>query len=82
MPAPTEIVDGVYDITTREESSGKRYRVFFSTKATPTLVDTGFRDTTEAVFDGIGDVGVEPERVIITHGHGDHVGGFDAVVER
>ncbi|RRJ34059.1 MBL fold metallo-hydrolase [Halocatena pleomorpha] len=82
MPAPTEVVDDVYDITTREEPRDKRYRVFFSTKATPTLVDTGLQDTTEAVLDGIVDVGVEPERVIITHDHGDHVGGFDAVVER
>lgn len=79
---PTEIVDDVYDITYREGPRDKRYRVFFSMKGTPTLLDTGFPDTTEAVFDGIADIGVEPERVIVTHGHPDHVGGLDAMVER
>lgn len=78
----TEIVDDMYDITYRKGPRDKRYRVFLSTKETPTMLDTGFPDTTEAVFDGIADVGVEPERVIVTHDHPDHVGGFDAMVER
>lgn len=78
---PTELVDGVYDITCREDD-GKRYRVFLFTGDTPTLLDAGLADTTEAVFDGVAEVGVEPERLIITHGDGDHVGGFDAMVDR
>lgn len=79
---PTEIVDDVYDITCSEEPRNKRYRVFLTTTGTPTLFDTGFSETSEAVFDGIAEIGVEPERLVITHGHGDHVGGFDAMVER
>lgn len=78
---PTEPVSGVYDITCREDD-GKRYRVFLFAGETPTLLDAGFADTTEAVFDGVADVGIEPERLVITHGDGDHVGGFDAVVDR
>lgn len=78
---PTELLDGVYDITCRD-IDGKRYRVFLLTAGTPTLFDTGLPDTTDAVFDGIVDVGVEPERLILTHGDGDHVGGFDAIVDR
>lgn len=81
-PEPTEIVDGVFDITCREESSGKRYRVFLDTGAGPTLFDAGLPDTVEAVIDGIERVGVEPERLVITHADFDHVGGFDDLVER
>ena len=78
----TEIVPGVFDITCRTLESGKRYRVFLFTDGTPTLFDAGFADTTDAVFDAIDEIGVEPERLVITHGDGDHVGGFDAIVER
>ena len=78
----TEIVPGVFDITCRTLESGKRYRVFLFTDGTPTLFDAGFADTTDAVFDAIDAIGVEPERLVITHGDGDHVGGFDAIVER
>ena len=78
---PREIVTGVYDITCRVEG-GKRYRVFLFAGETPTLLDAGFADTAEAVFDGVADVGVDPERLIVTHGDGDHVGGFDAMVDR
>lgn len=79
---PTELADGVYDITCRTEDSGKRYRVFLFTEGTPTLFDAGFASTAEAVFDGVDEVGVEPERLIVTHGDGDHVDGFDAIVDR
>ena len=79
---PTEIADGVYDITCREEPSGKRFRVFLFAGGTPTLFDAGLADTAEAVFDGVADVGIEPERLIVTHGDRDHVGGFDAIVDR
>jgi glyoxylase-like metal-dependent hydrolase (beta-lactamase superfamily II) len=79
---PTELAGGVYDVTCREEPSGKRYRVFLFTDGTPTLFDAGLADTAEAVFDGVADVGVEPERLVVTHGDPDHIGGFDAVVDR
>ena len=78
---PTELVEDVYDITCRE-TDGKRYRVFLFTDGTPTLFDTGFEATVEAVFGGIEAIGVEPERLIVTHADGDHVGGFDAIVDR
>jgi len=77
----TELADDVYDITCRDVD-GKLYRVFLFTGGTPTLLDAGLEDTVEAVFDGVADVGVEPERLVVTHGDGDHVGGLDAIVDR
>lgn len=79
---PTQVVEDVYDITCRELESGKRYRVFYFTDGTPTLLDAGLEDTVDAVAEGIESIGVEPERLIITHGDGDHIGGFDGLVER
>ncbi len=78
---PVEIVDDVYDITCLDEPEGKRFRAFLFTAGTPTLFDTGLERTTEALVEGIAEVGVEPERVVITHGDGDHIGGFDHVVD-
>jgi glyoxylase-like metal-dependent hydrolase (beta-lactamase superfamily II) len=78
----TEITDGVYDITCLDEPEGKRYRAFLFVDGTPTLFDTGLTSTTDALFAEIEDIGVEPERLVITHGDGDHLGGFDGVVER
>ncbi len=77
----TEIIDGVYDITCRLEESGKRYRVFLFAEETPTLVDTGLDATTDAVTEAIDDIGIEPERLIVTHGDGDHIGGFDTLAD-
>lgn len=77
-----EIVPGVYDVTCRVESEGNRYRVFLFTGGTPTLVDAGFADTASTVFEAVEEIGVEPERLVVTHGDGDHVGGFDAMVDR
>jgi glyoxylase-like metal-dependent hydrolase (beta-lactamase superfamily II) len=79
---PTEVATDVYEISAWSEDGGKDYRVFLFAAGTPTLVDTGKPDTASAIIDGIEAVGVEPERVVITHGDGDHVGGFDAVVDR
>ena len=76
-----EIVDNVYDITC-DEADSKRYRTFLFDTDSPTLIDTGLESTVESVFDGINEVGVDPERLIITHGHGDHIGGFEAIVGR
>jgi len=79
---PTEIVDGVYDITVREDPNGRRYRAYLIEDEVPILFDTGFNDTTGALFDGITTTKLEPEQLVITHVDPDHVGGFDAVVER
>lgn len=78
---PTEILDGIYDITCRE-TNGRRYRVFLFTRGTPTLVDAGFADTADRVGEAIEDLGHRPDRLIITHADGDHIGGFDALVDR
>jgi glyoxylase-like metal-dependent hydrolase (beta-lactamase superfamily II) len=79
---PTEIVPDVYDVTVREDDTGRRYRAYLVDDDVPTLFDAGFADTTEALFDGVAATGLTPERLILTHADGDHVGGFDAVVDR
>lgn len=76
---PTEIVDGVYDITCSENIG--RVRAYLFDGKTPTLFDTGLSSTTDVLLDEIEELGVAPERLIITHGDPDHAGGFDAVVE-
>jgi glyoxylase-like metal-dependent hydrolase (beta-lactamase superfamily II) len=78
---PEEILPDVYDITVME-GEGRRFRAYLFDGPVPTLVDTGLEATTEALFDGLTDLGVEPERVIITHHDGDHTGGLPAVVDR
>jgi glyoxylase-like metal-dependent hydrolase (beta-lactamase superfamily II) len=78
---PTEIAEDVYDITCLDEEGGKRYRVFLFADGTPTLVDAGLADTTDALTAGVEEVGVTPERLVVTHGDGDHIGGFDGVVD-
>lgn len=76
-----ELLPDVYDITIKE-TEGRRNRVYLVHDDVPTLIDAGFADTTGALFDGIAEVGVTPERLVVTHGDPDHVGGFDAVVDR
>lgn len=76
---PTEVVAGVYDITCTDAVG--RIRAYLVDGETPTLFDTGLADTAEVLLDGIDEVGVEPERLILTHGDPDHVGAFDDVVE-
>lgn len=79
---PTEILPGVHDITVREDPNDRRYRAYLIEDDVPTLFDAGFETTTEALFEGIETVGIVPERLVITHTDPDHVGGFDAVVDR
>lgn len=76
---PEEIVENVHDITCLNEPAGKRYRAFLFTDETPTLVDTGLERSTETLIQAIDDIGTKPQRVIITHGDGDHIGGFDTI---
>lgn len=76
-----ELLDGVYDITCLDEARD-RYRAFLFDWETPTLVDTTFEQVQDALFAGIDATGVTPERLVITHADRDHVGAFDAVVER
>jgi hydroxyacylglutathione hydrolase len=81
-PVPTELVPGVHDITVREDDNGRRYRAYLVGDDVPTLFDAGLADRTDALFAGIEATGLEPERLVITHADPDHVGGFDAVVDR
>ncbi|MFB6129285.1 MAG: MBL fold metallo-hydrolase [Salinigranum sp.] len=80
-PLPADI-DGVYDITVRRLEAGRRFRSYLLDWDVPTLFDTGFGDTTEALFEGVEATGLEPERVIITHEDRDHTGGLADVVDR
>ncbi|QSW97680.1 MBL fold metallo-hydrolase [Haloterrigena alkaliphila] len=77
----TEILPDVYDITVQDDGEA-RYRAFLVDADVPTLVDAGLPDTTDALFEGLEEIGLEPERVIVTHGDGDHSGGLEAVRER
>lgn len=74
----TELLTGVYDITLQDDGEA-RYRAFLVDADVPTLVDTGLADTTDALFEGVERIGLEPERVVVTHGDNDHVGGLKAV---
>lgn len=76
---PTELAPGVHDITLEEID--KRYRVFLVEHDRPILMDAGFERTVDTLFAGIEEIGVEPERLVITHADGDHIDGFDAVVD-
>lgn len=75
----TEVADGVYDLTLARDP---RYRAFLFDWSVPTLVDCGLADTADTLLDRLSTLGIEPERLVITHADRDHVGGFDAVVER
>jgi len=78
----TEIRPGVYDLTTREEADGRRYRVYLFDGEVPTLVDAGHEGTGDVVADQLAELGVEPRRLLVTHDHGDHVGGLDELADR
>lgn len=80
-----EIATDVYDLTLAELNGG-RYRVFLFDGTTPTLVDAGLGDTTDAVVERLDELDVQPERLVVTHGDSDHrfgdgddVGRFTAV---
>ena len=76
-----EIFPGVYDITCLVAEGNNRYRAYLFEDDVPTLVDCARRDTVEALLKGIEETGLTPGRLIITHGDGDHVGAFDALVD-
>lgn len=78
---PTEITTGVFDITTRRRD-GRRYRVYLFDDEVPTLVDTGHADTVDTLIDKLDTLDREPQRLIITHGDADHIGGAEALVEK
>lgn len=75
-----EILDDVYDVTYLE-GPGRRYRVYLFDGSVPTLVDAGYEETADVLIEALEAVGVEPERLVITHGDGDHIGGMAALRE-
>ncbi|WP_280586644.1 MBL fold metallo-hydrolase [Halorubrum sp. Boch-26] len=80
MTKTSEVVPDVYDVTVRETNGG-RYRVFVVDGEVPTIVDAGFGDTVDTVVDAVDDLGIDPERIAVTHGDGDHVGGLAGLVD-
>jgi glyoxylase-like metal-dependent hydrolase (beta-lactamase superfamily II) len=76
----TDLGDGVYDLTLTTDPA--RYRAYLFDWDRPTLVDCGLPETSETLLDRLETVDIAPERLVITHAHPDHDGGFDAVVDR
>ncbi|MGM0590455.1 MAG: MBL fold metallo-hydrolase [Halobacteriota archaeon] len=75
-----QLLDGVYDITVKERN-GRRFRVYLIDNDVPTLFDTGFDDTADHLISQLDDLGIAPERLIITHEDGDHSGAFRQLAE-
>ncbi len=42
-----------------------------------TLIDTGLRGSVKGILKGVDDLGVPVVRIVLTHAHGDHIGGLD-----
>ena len=80
----SEILPGVYDLTVLTDGEA-RYRAFLFDRDddgdVPTLVDTGLPDTVDTLCAAIDETGIVPERVVITHGDGDHIGGLPGVAD-
>jgi glyoxylase-like metal-dependent hydrolase (beta-lactamase superfamily II) len=80
MEGITEVAPDVYDLTLAEDPA--RYRAFLFDWDRPWLVDTGLDETSGVLLERLETVGIEPEALVLTHADHDHVGGYDAVVER
>ncbi len=78
---PTEIVPDVYDITVRQDNNGRRYRAFLVDDDVPTLYDAGFESTVDVLVDGLESLDIVPERLVITHGDPDHIGGYEGICD-
>jgi len=76
----TEVASGVYDLTLTRDPA--RYRAFLFDWDRPTLVDCGPASASETLLSRLAELGRRPERLVLTHADHDHVGGFDAVVDR
>lgn len=76
----TNITENVYDLTLTREPA--RYRSFVFDWDVPTVVDTGISESTDTLLERLETLGIQPERLIITHADHDHIDGFDAVVDR
>lgn len=78
----TTIHPGVYDITTLRDEHGQRYRTFLFDDDVSVLVDTCHAESVETLSGELDSLGIRPDRLLITHGHGDHTGGIDGLVDR
>lgn len=85
-----EILPNVYEITWQRKDEGPeimqgmQWRTYFFDfdYDVPTLIDTCKRERLEQFTEGLDEIDTDPERLIITHKHSDHVDGFDAIVDR
>ncbi len=75
-----ELVEDVYRIDMPADD--EPYRAFLFDGDTPTLFDAGSVETVDTLCAELEKLDITPERLIITHGDFDHVGGFDRLVER
>ncbi|MBP2249731.1 glyoxylase-like metal-dependent hydrolase (beta-lactamase superfamily II) [Halarchaeum solikamskense] len=57
------------------------FRAYVVTGERPTLFDAGPAETNETLIERLRGLGVEVERLVVTHADFDHVGGYDAVVD-
>ncbi|MFC7203283.1 MBL fold metallo-hydrolase [Haloferax namakaokahaiae] len=75
-----ECAPDVYDLTVAEMNDA-RYRVFVFDGEVPTLVDSGFEHTVDTVVEALSELEIVPERLVITHGDGDHIGGLERLAD-
>ncbi len=75
-----EIAPDVYEI--QLPAVKESYRAHLFDGSVSTLFDTGSTDTVETLIKELETLDISPDRVIITHADFDHIGGFDAIVER
>lgn len=78
-----ELAPDVYELPVTDDDAERTLRAYLvEGEDEATLIDAGLDETTGALFSELDDRGVEPDRVVVTHYDGDHVGGLPAVVER
>lgn len=80
-----ELVPGVSDVQLGGTARGGQtmyVSAFLVEGERNTLVDTGWRDTTEELLAALDDVTASIDRVFLTHDGRDHYGGLDGVMER
>jgi glyoxylase-like metal-dependent hydrolase (beta-lactamase superfamily II) len=65
------VAEGVYAL----DAAGSMSNVFLVEAEVPTLVDTGVPRHAKAILAELREAGVEPGRILLTHGDFDHVGG-------
>lgn len=78
-----ELAPDVYELPVTDDDAEQAIRAYLlEADGEATLIDVGFEETTDRLFAELDERGVEPDRVVITHYDGDHVGGLSAVAER